>query len=734
MELINQDNRRLVLGIMLCFFILITGQWVTANDVIELEVRSAEYQIVEEERGQLIRMDGFGHLMVPGKPLLPARNVLIELPPGAHVLSTEVMGLNGTELPGEFEIMPSSQIMPLADLRQYQELSAKLRDEWEANRESVYSNDLPYPAQRGKLVGYGTLRKYSYASIAFYPFSYLPESGKLLHYDAARIRITIDEPSKDSPEALQLEMLMTDDLADQQASQLFVNHAQLSHLYDLKSDYIDKAAQNHDYVILTTNEILGAIESSEFINWKSSLGFNLRTVLINEPEIINQPGDDLAEQIRNFLREYYGQWGIEYLLIVGDVETIPMRVCYPNPDYHLYNPGDPWNPGGGVPTDYYYADLSFSDELSWDSDNDGFCGEYGQDSPDFMAEIYVGRVPTSDTSRITYTLNKLVTFEQDTGDWKNRALHGGAILSLTNQDYNGLPLVDGARCMDIIENDFMSDWMVNRLSEQEGLETSDFLWPPINMTSFADGWRNGQFSAVNWSGHGSAAGAGRIVWISDDGDGVPEMDGSDGMLHPGFISDWSDLDDDYPSIVFAISCNVGYPEPNPVGNLGVNLLTNPGFGAAVGVLSASRSAAVAVYWDSIPAGAEAICYEFNRLMIGGPDEPEKVGNAIYDAKFNCNNNYAWDHYWEYQNLFDYNLYGDPSLAREGVPEPVFGDCNSDGTVNVADAVFMINYIFRHGAPPNPESAGDVNCDEAINVGDPVYLINYIFKGGPPPGC
>jgi hypothetical protein len=672
--------------------------------------------------------------MAPGKPLLPARNVLVALPPGAKVVSAEIIGINGTELPGNFQIMPSSQIMPIADPQQYKGLFTKLRNEWEVSRESVYSRDLPYPAERGKLVGCGTLRKYSYASVAFYPFSYLPESGRLIHYEVAQIRITVNQSVINSPEVEQLSILMTDDLADQKASQLFANYEHISHLYDSQSHSYANLMQNFNFVIITSGVLQSAIESSGFIDWKTSLGYNLKTVLITDPEIANQPGDDLAEQMRNFLREYYGQWGIEYLLIVGDIGTIPMRVCYPDANVHTYNPGDPWNPGGGVPTDYYYADLSYSDESSWDSDGDGFYGEYGQDSPDFMPEIYVGRIPTGDTSRITYTLNKLVAFEQDTGDWKNQALHAGAILAFTNQDYSGLPLVDGARCVDIIKNDLMIDWTVSHFSEQEGLEISEYFWPPVNMTSFADEWRNGQFSIVNWSGHGSATGAGRLVWTADDGDGVPEMDGSDIIQHPGFISDWSDLDDDYPSIVFAISCNVGYPEPNPVGNLGVNLLTNPGLGAAAGVLSASRSAAVAVYWDSIPAGVEAICYEFNRLMIGGPDDPEKVGNALYDAKFNCNFNYAWDHFFEYQNLFDYNLYGDPSLAREGIPEPVFGDCNGDETVNLADAVFMISYIFRGGVPPNPINAGDVNCDQTINVGDPVFLINYIFKGGPPPGC
>lgn len=63
-----------------------------------------------------------------------------------------------------------------------------------------------------------------------------------------------------------------------------------------------------------------------------------------------------------------------------------------------------------------------------------------------------------------------------------------------------------------------------------------------------------------------------------------------------------------------------------------------------------------------------------------------------------------------------------------------GDANHDITVNIGDAVYIINYIFKGGTAPSPLVAGDANCDETINVGDAVYIVNYIFKGGPAPGC
>lgn len=61
-----------------------------------------------------------------------------------------------------------------------------------------------------------------------------------------------------------------------------------------------------------------------------------------------------------------------------------------------------------------------------------------------------------------------------------------------------------------------------------------------------------------------------------------------------------------------------------------------------------------------------------------------------------------------------------------------GDANGDIVVNVGDAVYMINYVFKGGAPPVPPEAGDANCDGLPNVGDAVFLINYVFRQGPKP--
>jgi len=63
---------------------------------------------------------------------------------------------------------------------------------------------------------------------------------------------------------------------------------------------------------------------------------------------------------------------------------------------------------------------------------------------------------------------------------------------------------------------------------------------------------------------------------------------------------------------------------------------------------------------------------------------------------------------------------------------VCGDANGDAKVNVGDAVFLINYVFKSGPQPTPRCAGNANGDATVNVGDAVYLINYVFKSGPAP--
>jgi hypothetical protein len=68
-----------------------------------------------------------------------------------------------------------------------------------------------------------------------------------------------------------------------------------------------------------------------------------------------------------------------------------------------------------------------------------------------------------------------------------------------------------------------------------------------------------------------------------------------------------------------------------------------------------------------------------------------------------------------------------------------GDTNGDKSVDIIDVVYLINYLFRGGDPPQcpPELStlcADCNGDGETGLADVVYLINYVLKSGPEPIC
>ena len=65
-----------------------------------------------------------------------------------------------------------------------------------------------------------------------------------------------------------------------------------------------------------------------------------------------------------------------------------------------------------------------------------------------------------------------------------------------------------------------------------------------------------------------------------------------------------------------------------------------------------------------------------------------------------------------------------------------GDVNQNGGVDLADVVFLINYLFRDGPAPSYPPCADPNIDCWVSLTDVVYLINYLFRSGPEPqpGC
>ncbi|MEC9477069.1 MAG: SUMF1/EgtB/PvdO family nonheme iron enzyme [Planctomycetota bacterium] len=70
-----------------------------------------------------------------------------------------------------------------------------------------------------------------------------------------------------------------------------------------------------------------------------------------------------------------------------------------------------------------------------------------------------------------------------------------------------------------------------------------------------------------------------------------------------------------------------------------------------------------------------------------------------------------------------------------------GDANGDGTVDIGDAVFLLNHLFVGGEAPAPcppsgsgcsNSGGDANGDGLVNIADSIAILSFLFQAGPDP--
>ena len=61
-----------------------------------------------------------------------------------------------------------------------------------------------------------------------------------------------------------------------------------------------------------------------------------------------------------------------------------------------------------------------------------------------------------------------------------------------------------------------------------------------------------------------------------------------------------------------------------------------------------------------------------------------------------------------------------------------GDSNQDKRIDIADGIFLLDYIFKGGRAPKCDDAADSNNDSRLDISDPIFYLNYLFKGGPQP--
>jgi len=155
------------------------------------------------------------------------------------------------------------------------------------------------------------------------------------------------------------------------------------------------------------------------VEHKESHGIKTKVVVVDDI-YQNSPGRDKPEKIKYFIKNAIEQWGIKYVLLIGDITQLPIRRtdAYPWSNYH----------GVGLLTDLYYADIYNSNYefCSWDGNNNNIFGEvkYNRvfppradsdlDDVDLYPDIAIGRIPCSTPSELSLIVNKIITYEEVT--------------------------------------------------------------------------------------------------------------------------------------------------------------------------------------------------------------------------------------------------------------------------------------------------------------------------------
>jgi hypothetical protein len=588
-------------------------------DTVTCKITIDDFEILSGHRGQEIIVEDFGSLQAPGKPKLPGKIFAVAIPPHTRMTSVTIDAGEAILLPGRYRVMPTPLFRVLG--REKPACLAKDRKTWQANHDAVYQSDTPYPGQAGAFVRTAAYRKYNLVDVRITPFQYRPRSGKLSYHPVVRINVEYEYIST----GYNLPLVDFHPETERTAEEIILNYMEAQGWYPAGPGGGEKALT--DFVIITREELVDAV--SPLVAWEEAKGRHCEVVTV---DWIGQryDGPDRAAKIRAFLRDKYptSAWGICDVLLVGNHNQVNMRLAWAN------------IPGYDRPrTDFYYAELSFSDEASWDRNGDGRYGEPGIDAVDFYSEVNVGRIPWSDAATVRHICEKSVAYEQndDPAFKKNMLLLGAFFWADT----------DTAKLMEAkASQPWMSAWTTTRMYEKNADFSSEYPCDyELLHENVMDQWSNGTFAFVNWAGHG-----------------YPRSSLILGLGMPAFISssDCPSLNDDYPAIIFGDSCS----NCSSFFNIGRDMLKQ----GAVGFVGATEVACGCHGWDDPSDGSsQSLDYWFTTGVTSGE---YTQGASHQRALRKLYTDGGWK-YPEYE-MYEWSLWGNPDLGLNytGAPEPI----------------------------------------------------------------
>ena len=383
-----------------------------------------------------LRIDGYPSLEYLGFPSLPYRVVGLLIPQGETVTSCR------------FETIEEIDLAPAAKLAAYR---GSARDDGMTTgiaiaREDAASPDGSFPRWRARHLGSSRYRGYEIASIAVYPVRCDLATGAMRLVTAGRLVVETAPAATASPADRMRRVEGFRESARAEAERLVVN-PEATASYSFAETTVDPGARAFApayepsmegsevaYLIITNDAMASAFQ--KLADWKTKQGV---PAVVRTVEWIGshaRSGADLAESVRNYIRDAYEQWGVEWVLLGGDSDIIPARMGYVT----FYT-------GELIPTDMYYACL----DGTWNADGDSLWGEaYSSasdpgDECDLYAEVYLGRMPASTAAEASILVAKAMNYAtpKDIGS-KRKFLMLGEVVFPSDYHVGDDIILDGA--------------------------------------------------------------------------------------------------------------------------------------------------------------------------------------------------------------------------------------------------------------------------------------------------
>jgi hypothetical protein len=357
--------------------------------VVTRHIEFPEPTIVSEGDYHRITMADAWTYGDPGEPMLPLAGVRLLLPPGDVVSEVRVVTGEKVVIGDGFVLEPGQAQYPLSHTGPR---SVAVAD---------YPDGARYPEALNSEPVFGRYRGYGIANVALSPVEYEAGSGTVSYYTSMDVEI-ITEPDPAGMRSVQT-MIRHDDATLSRLARMVdnptdaVQYAGVTRIVET-SRTLDPGL-GYDYLIVTTNQWDEYL--SDFITYQTKRGFTVG-MFTKEWIILNYTGNDVQDQIRNFIIDAYGTWTPEYLLLVGDGEPsdangITARGFYNN----AYGTID-----DNIASDLYYSCL----DGTWNSDGDSYYGENGEE--DFYPELAVGRVACSTAADVANFTTKVERYTE----------------------------------------------------------------------------------------------------------------------------------------------------------------------------------------------------------------------------------------------------------------------------------------------------------------------------------